>query len=467
MKRMNQFSYLRLLLAMMLVMMTVLAACSSKETGNGGNDPAPVKQDNKNDAETDTDKEKDPNAVVKDKTAIKGEVRVLTPWGAGMNDMFLPMFEDFNKEYPNINVIYMEQGTGELAALIAAGEAPDLIATVGNAPELRDDDQIVDILPLFSTDPEVNEDLYYEPAYVRSLTADGKLWGLPWHVDPNFAFMYNPEILDQYGYSELPEINSLQEFGDFLKEFWVVRNGEQEMTTFLPNDVYGPFNTLETMAFLNGATHETFFNGATMTSNMNDPLIVQALEWIVRFKRENIDYDRLGKLDATLPENTGRFQAGKSLLEPHVTINLINNYKLNPDLKFAPMPAESLWIGGWSFSMTTSGYEKNREAAWELLKWLTSTKEGAASQLEHFGWISGIRDFPALEEAMKTSPPLQAAYDVLQRAKRVQVQAYVPVNFEPEFNEKWGEVMDGNLEPKEFLDHINTYTQKLLDEKYK
>lgn len=465
MKRLNKSGYLRLLLAMMLVVMTVLAACSSstKESGEGSDDPAPVEQDNNTD--TDTDTEKEPEAVVKDKTAIKGEVRVLTPWGGGMRPQFELMFEDFNKEYPNINVIYLDQTTAELGALIASGEAPDVISSNGTSPDLRDDNQIEDLTPYFSTDPEVNEDLYYPPAYTRSITPDGKLWGLPWHVDPNFAVMYNKDMLDQQGYTEIPEMNTLQELYDFLKDFWVVRSGEQESVTFAPHEVYGGFNSLMTMAYMNGADQNNYYKPDTMTVTFNDPLIVEALEWIVRFKRDHWDPDRLGKMDATLPENTGRFQAGKSLMEPHVTPNLIANYNLNPDTGFAPMPAPSLWIGGWSFSLTTAGKEENKEAAWELLKWMTSTKEGAASQQEHFGWISGIRDNPALVEAAKTSPPLQAGYDVLQRASKLPPQ--IPVNFGPEFDEKWNEVMDGTLEPRAYLDHMTTYTQKLIDEKYK
>jgi ABC-type glycerol-3-phosphate transport system substrate-binding protein len=349
--------------------------------------------------------------------------------------------------------------------LIAAGEAPDIISVNGTSPDLREDNQIEDLMPYFSTDPEVSPDLYYEPAYTRSLTPDGKLWGLQWHVDPNFALMINPEVLDQQGYTELPDLNSLQQLGDFLKQFWIVRNGQQEMTTFLPNEVYGNNNSLMTMAYLNGADQNSYYNPETMTVTFNDPKIVEALEWMVQFKRENIDYTRLAEMDATLPEGTGRFQAGKSLMEPHVTVNLINNYKLNPDLMFAPMPSESLWIGGWSWGLTTAGSKENKEAAWELLKWMSSTKEGARSELEHFGWISGIKDHPALMEQLETSPPLQAAYEVLQNARKVPPQ--IPVPFEDELNAKWPEVMDGKLEPKAFLDHMTQYVQKLIDEKYK
>jgi ABC-type glycerol-3-phosphate transport system substrate-binding protein len=131
---------------------------------------------------------------------------------------------------------------------------------------------------------------------------------------------------------------------------------------------------------------------------------------------------------------------------------------------FAPMPSESLWIGGWSWGLTTAGSKENKEAAWELLKWMSSTKEGARSELEHFGWISGIKDHPALMEQLPSSPPLQAAYEVLQNAKKLPPQ--IPVDYGAEFDSGYQQVMNGELEPKAFLDHITEYVNKLLSEKY-
>lgn len=204
------------------------------------------------------------------------------------------------------------------------------------------------------------------------------------------------------------------------------------------------------MAYMNGAEENTFYNVVDRRVAFNDPLIVEALEWIVRFKRDHIDSDRLNQVHSTLPDGTDRFLAGKSAVQPEIVLHLKNYYRLNPNIAAVPMPSESLFIGGWSFALTKAGKAENKKAAWELLKWLTSTQAGAESQQKHFGWLSGIRNNPYLEAEAERDPTTRAAYDLLQNAKKL--QPFIPVDFEPEFNEKWFEVLEGKLEPKAFLD---------------
>ncbi|UVI28200.1 extracellular solute-binding protein [Paenibacillus spongiae] len=459
----KRFNLLSAACAVML-MVAVLTACSG---GNGqtNGDPGTSK-------ETDT-KETGNNSGTNEATeqqsnqsdkSMQGEVNVISGWGGGITDKFNKMMVEFNKVYPNIKVNYMEQGTGELAALISAGNTPDIIiADGGRFP--RDwvkDNLIEDLTPYIESDPDVNPDMFYEPAYKRGTDPDGKVWQLPFLVDPNFPILYNREVLEQYGNTEIPEMHSLQELGDFLKSYWIVENGEQVMTTFSPFEVYGNFNSLLTFAYLNGADSSSFYNQAANTVTFNDPKIVEALEWMIQFKRENIDDERMNKLNASLPENTARFAAGKSLLQPNVIVHVQENLQLNPDLQLTPMPAESLWIGGHGLSLTTLGKKENKDAAWTLLKWISSSKDGAEANLKIFGNISGIKDNPYFLEQTATDPVMKIAYDVLQQAAKL--PPFIPVQYEGEFDQKFGEVAAGTLEPKAFLDHMTKFTQALLDE---
>ncbi|OXM16311.1 extracellular solute-binding protein [Paenibacillus herberti] len=449
-------------LCLVMLVVSVMTAC----TGGGGNNGGAVTANNSGSAanqgagaETNSPPESPPAAAI-DKTAIKGEVKIL---GAGI-DSFKKMMVDFNKEYPNVKVVAMEQSIHDLAALIAAGEKPDVILADGGRFPLKwvQDKLIRDMKPFMDNDPEITADMFYEPAYTRGLGVDGQVWQLPYTVDPNFTMMYNQEVLEQYGDTELPEMNSLPEFGDFLKKYWVVENGEQVMTTFSPFEVYGNFNSLITMAFLNGADQTTFYNPETNKATFNDPKIVEALEWMVRFKRENINDERIEKLNKTLPENTSRFLAGKSLLEPAVLVHVRENLKANPDIQLKPMPAESLWVGGHGLSMTTLGTKENEMATWSLIKWITSNKVAAEAKLKIDSGLSAIKDNPYLVEQAESDPVLAAAYEVLQQAKKH--PPFLPVPFEEEFNAKIGDVMTGVLEPKAFLDHMTKYSQTLLDE---
>ncbi|UVI29691.1 extracellular solute-binding protein [Paenibacillus spongiae] len=454
------FKWIGAVCAVML-MIAMLAACGGN---NASEEPGSGTETNSGTA-NELNEGKDGGEPAVNLADLKGEVKLLTVWGGMYTEHFAKVFEDFNKDYPNIKVTFMEQTTADLAALIAAGEIPDVISSNALAADLRKDSMIEDLTPYLNKSPDITPELYYEPAYKRSVDSTGAVWALPVSVDPNFALAINNDVLEQYGFTELPEINSLQELGDFLKKFWVTENGEQVMTTFAPNEIYGGNNSLITMAYLNGADASNYFNEAENKVTYNDPVIVEALQWIVDFKRENIDDERMAKLHSTLPENTGRLLAGKSLMEPHVTPLLWGFLELNPDLTIAPMPMESLWIGGWSFSLTTAGKKENKEAAWALLKWMTSSKAGAESFQKHLGWISGIKDNPYLEAKAETDPVIAFALQVLKNTPKL--PPYIPVDNAKEFDTKWAEVMAGTLEPKAFLDHMTTFTQALLDEQKK
>ncbi|MCM3748788.1 extracellular solute-binding protein [Paenibacillus pasadenensis] len=447
-----------------LLVMSVLTAC----TGGGGNNGGAVTANNSGGAVnqgTGADKNSpatEPPAI--DKSAIKGDIKVLSIFGGGAIENFNKMMVEFNKEYPNVKVTHMEQGINDLPALISAGENPDVIISDGGRFPIDwiSDGLIQDMKPLMEKDSEITADMFYEPAYNRGVGVEGQLWQLPYTVDPNFTMLYNQEALEQQGESEIPELNTLPEFDEFLKKYWIVENGEQVMTTFSPFEVYGNLNSLITMAYLNGADQSSFYNAETKTATFNDPKIVEALEWMLRFKRENIDDGRIAKLNESLPANTTRFAAGKSLLEPGVVGAVRDALKVNPDVQMKPMPSESLWLGGHGIHMTTLGKKENEEAAWSLVKWISSSKAAAEIKLKTIASLSAIKDNPYLVEQAEVDPVMAVAHEILQQATKI--PPFLPVPYEGEFDAKYGEVLSGKLEPKAFLDHMTKYTQALLDE---
>ncbi|OXM16313.1 extracellular solute-binding protein [Paenibacillus herberti] len=442
-------------------LVTVLAACSS---GGAGNNSA------NNAANAGTSPQPSTTAEqtsTPDNSAVKGDIKVLSIFAGGPAENFKKMMEKFNETYPNVKVTYMMQGIDDLPALISAGDTPDIMLAGGgngNYPASWIPDNLIqDLAPFIEKDKSFSADSLYETAYKRGVTTDGKVWQLPYSVDPNFTIVYNRDVLEQYGNTELPDMNSLQGFEDFVKSYWIAENGEQVMTTSSPLELYGNFNSLTTFAYLNGADASTFYNPDTNKVTFNDPKIVEALEWLVRFKRENIDDERIKKLQDSLPANTSRLIAGKSLMELSVVGHVQQALQLNPDLELAPMPSNSLWLGGHALFMTTLGKKENEEAAWSLIKWLSSSKEAAEINLQLNGTISAAKDNPYLLQQAESDPALKVAYDILQQAKKL--PPFPPVQFQDEFDRKYGDVINGTLEPKAFLDHMTTYIQALLDEK--
>ena len=405
---------------------------------------------------------KEGNEAESSDAGMEGQVKVLYEWPQD-ESLYARIVESFNKEYPNIKLEFIRsQGGDYLNVLVASGEAPDIVTSSPNTPNWIANGLIKELSPYLEADSEVNKDVFYEPAYSRHATADGKIWGLPWQVDPNFVLVYNQEILEQHGISEIPEMNSLAEFGAFLQQFWIVENGEQVMTTILPHETFGALNTLQTYAYLNGATTETFYDPASKKVNFNDPLIVKALEFLVEFKRTYIDDQRMSKLNATIPEGSSRILGDKAAVDIAITGWVEDWVKQNPNLKFQSMPAESLWLGGSGLNMVAS--KEENKAAWIVLKWLTSSNEGAAA-LTNSNFVSGKVVNPVMEEKVGKDPVWQVTHDILTNAKRSHLESWIPVDFSKEFNEKWQEVIyKGTLEPKAFLDHMTKYIQALVDE---
>ncbi|SDT52384.1 ABC-type glycerol-3-phosphate transport system, substrate-binding protein [Paenibacillaceae bacterium GAS479] len=443
-----------------MALVTVLVACSA----NGGGNNIAVNSAN-------VGKSPQPSTTAEqtaapDNSAVKGDIKVLSIYAEGQAETFKKVMEKFNETYPNVKVTYMMQGIHDLPALISAGDTPDVIlggGGHGNYPAFWITDNLIqDLTPFIEKDKFFSTDSLYETAYKRGIDSDGKIWQLPYSVDPNFTIVYNRDVLEQYGNTELPEMNSLQGFEDFVKSYWIAENGEQVMTTGSPLDLYGNWNTFTTFAYLNGADSNTFYNPETNKATFNDPKIVETLEWLVRFKREYIDDERMKKLSDSLPENSSRLIAGKSLMEINVVQHAQENLRLNPDLEVAPMPSESLWQGGLALFMTTLGKKENEEAAWSLIKWISSSKEAAEINLQLNGVISAAKDNPYLLKQAESDPALKVAYDILQRAKKL--PPFPPVHFQFEFDAKYREVLDGKLEPKAFLDHMTTFIQALLDE---
>jgi ABC-type glycerol-3-phosphate transport system substrate-binding protein len=434
------------------------AGCSSpaQENADGNTaDPGDTQETNQNEEEAQ-------NKEIEDKTKIKGTVRMLYEWPQDEN-LYKLIIEEFNKEYPNIKLEFIRsEGGDHLSVLAGAGETPELVTSSPNTPQWIANGLIQPLNPFLETDPDVDESTFYEPAFVRHVAPDGTIWGLPWQVDPNFVLVYNEKLLDQYGVDGVPEMNGLADFGDFLKQFWIVENGEQIMTTVQPHETFGAVNTLQTYAYLNGAKTETFYDPATRKVNFNDPLIVEALEWIVQFKKENIDADRLNRLHASLPEGANKILVDKAAVDLAITGWVADWTAQNPDLKFTAMPKESLWLGGSGINMV-AGAEKN-EATWIVLKWLTATNEGAAA-LTNSNFVSGKVVNPVMEEKVKQDPIWAVTYDILSRAERSHLESWVPVEFAQEFNAKWVDVVyNHTLEPKAFLDHMTNYIQQKIDE---
>lgn len=317
-----------------------------------------------------------------------------------------------------------------------------------------------DLTPYLQQYPEVNVDVFYAPAFNKYYVGD-KLYGLPWNVDPNFALHSNRKILDQYGITEVPELKTLEDLGNYLKQFWIVNGGKQEMTTFDPSSLWGGGTAMLTWALVNGATAEDFYDPTTRKAGYNNPKIVEAVEWLADFYQENVNPERINELKATLPENTDLFDANK------MAVSFYSTKKMREEMEtiLTPFPEEGLWVGGYGFSLVSTS--KNKDAAFQFIKWLTTTENAARISNDILGVLPAKKDLPFLQEKAQSDKYLAIAIEVLSKVKKYPPQT--PVDLPETFEADFLAVLNGTSseDPQTFLDNLTKIMQQKIDDYYK
>lgn len=130
--------------------------------------------------------------------------------GAGSNADVIPeeeaWVEDYNRSQTEacilLNIVYNDGGGGNsynaLRALVAAGNAPDIVGPVGKAGRASFQGAWADITPLAEA---AGYDLSrYDPQLLEFTKDEGVLVGLPFALFPSFIF-YNKELFDE---AEMP-----------------------------------------------------------------------------------------------------------------------------------------------------------------------------------------------------------------------------------------------------------------------
>jgi multiple sugar transport system substrate-binding protein len=130
--------------------------------------------------------------------------------GGGTQPEQIPLEEafvtKFNASHPDIrlkiNIVDNANARDSLTALIASGQAPDIVGPVGTAGRAAFLGAFLDLEPLVK---EFNYDIGdVDPAFLRFYTVDGRLEGLPLDIFPE-AVYYNRQLFDKAGLKYPPQ----------------------------------------------------------------------------------------------------------------------------------------------------------------------------------------------------------------------------------------------------------------------
>jgi multiple sugar transport system substrate-binding protein len=291
--------------------------------------------------------------------------------------------KDFESTHPNIKVtIKAGQDDAKVTQAIGAGNGPDvgLSYSTDIVGKFCSSGAWVDLGPYLSRD---KVDLNQLNATTRSYTEfDGKRCAMPFLADA-YGMYYNKDLFAKAGIAGPPK--TLDEFTEDAKKL-TVKNADGSLKTvgFLPL-----FDFYENApAHLAPATGAKWLTDEGKSAVGTDPNWKTLLTWQTNL----IDwygYDNLMKFRAGLGDE---FSADNAFQKGQVAINVDAEYRLAflkdqaPSLKYgvAPIPtSDPARYGGGYVTGNILGISKNAknpEAAWELIKYLT-TNDQAVTKL--------------------------------------------------------------------------------------
>lgn len=315
--------------------------------------------------------------------------------------------KDFTATHPNIKVtVKSGQDDSKVTQAIGAGNGPDvgLSYSTDIVGKFCSSGAWVDLKPYIDRD---KVDLNQLNATTRSYTEfQGKRCAMPFLADA-YGMFYNKDLFAKAGITEPPK--TLEELTADAKKLTVKNpDGSLKQVGFLP--LYDFYE--------NAAAHLAPATGAKWLTEDGKSAVGSDPNWktLLKWQKDLVDwygYANLTKFKASLGDE---FSADNAFQKGQVAINIDAEYRLaflkdqTPDLKYgvAPLPTSdpSRYGGGYVTGniVGISKNAKNPEAAWELIKYLT-TDDAAVTKLAGL-----IKNVPTTTKAI-ADPTLNADPD--------------------------------------------------------
>ena len=314
----------------------------------------------------------------------------------------------FEAAHPDIDVQYETQAYNDyftkLQTVIAAGQAPDAFElNYENFVSFADKGALADLTPLIAADTGFSTDIY-NPTALAAFSQDGKQLGLVESFS-NVVLFYNKDLFDKAGvayptadWTWKEELEAAQKLTDASAGVW----GD-----FAPIQFWEFYKTIAQ----NGGA---MFNADKTEVTLDSAANVETLQWMVdkvnKYKVTPSDVEMAGQGDGDL------FKAGKiAMLRTGIWMfgDFTANAKFNWDIQLEPgntSKAHHFFANGVAVSATSP----NQAAAYEWLKFLTSSKEAVDIRIKA-GWELPAVSDPAYVQGY-LDQPIPESRDVVFKA---------------------------------------------------
>ncbi|WP_084344407.1 extracellular solute-binding protein [Microbacterium resistens] len=339
------------------------------------------------------------SAAVADKAPsadeLTGEISLWHHYSAREAEVIQSLVDDFQAEHPGVKVTVSDQQEDTKIAQVAATSSKvDVMITNVNNTLGTLCKSMVDLQPYMDRDGVSADD--FQDVFAGLTEYEGTRCSLPTTSDV-FGLYYNTEMLAAAGFSEPPRtLQELEEMALALTEY----NADGSIKTL-------GFNPLIGFGQLRPTTLGQAAGGAWMEDGKSalhtDPAWTDLINWQKAFVDE-IGYDKLKTFSAATGDQFSAdnpFQTGKIAMavDGEWRVAFIEDQAKDLPYATAPMPvldgSGQEYGGGYASgaNIGISSKSKNQEAAWALVKYLSSDTDAAVK------YANGFKNIPTLKAA--------------------------------------------------------------------
>ena len=347
------------------------------------------------------------------------------------------MIGEFSKKYPHITVEPVFQGGypdlhKKLQAAVAAGDVPAVTnVEVSSLPNFADSGVFSDLTPWIERDKVNTDD--FSKGMLNAYAYNGKQYGFPLIVSTS-VFVYNQTMLDKLG---VQPPQTWDEIDGFNQKVALKEGGKTKRYAFA---VPGWDAWYSDPWLINGG-------GKILTDDMAKSAVEtpESLRYLENFKRW-IDEGsmQMGYGKGASDNMRQMFLSGQIAMVQH-TSAMLKTYRENADFEVGVsfLPGDknrTSNIGGAGIVMMEGAKEKEKEAAWKFIEFMTSA-DNNIKWAESVGYLPTRKSAIESEEGAKYFerwPQYRAVYEHFDNVTpRMQHPAY------PEFSAVYNEVMGG------------------------
>lgn len=391
------------------------------------------------------------------------------PWGGAMTPRIEKVLAAYEKAHPGVKlrVVFTPNNLAnnqKFFTSVAANKPPDVIFVDG--PQVAEWSEQGALQPLdrYMSVAGIHGPDYFPPCW-RQCVYRGKSYALTFCADPNFAFAWNKDDFKKAGIDPERPPTNLDEMDRMAKQLTKISGGKMERVGIIPWEQYGRPNSIFTWGWAFGGS---FYDDKTHRVTANNPRIVRALEWMVKYAKEN-DITRVASLQQGFgTAQLDPFYVGQmSMRCLHLSgVDDIGRYA--PDVKygltFIPAPADgeqhSSWVGGWCMGLPSGS--RHPKEGFELIRWLCADMDGTRVTGGEMGLLPGFRKSPAFAD-LRTRPGFEQFYKILLECRHQRPVMPVQAYYMGALQRAVDAAIYGQKSAKQALDDATAETQAELD----